>query len=94
MAASHQSEPFVVVVGDHKEYEQAFLCIDKKVILEIPTEDISIFLVAVFYVFNICYPTGTNNIYCFLEVTLLGLSEPSIVVPPCIKNLLARLHHL
>lgn len=41
------------MIGDHKEYQQTFLCIDKKVMIEIPTEDISVFLVAVFYIFNI-----------------------------------------
>ena len=61
-------------------------------ITEIPVDDAPIFLLASFYTFNICYPVGCNNLYCFLEVVLLKVEEPHIVVTTSVKNLLTRLN--
>ena len=47
-----------MAIGDHKDCDQSFLCVDKKILMEVPTEDIMFYLVAVYYVFNICYPYG------------------------------------
>ena len=79
------------MVGDNKDPEQTFLVMDRKILTEINTEEIPLYLIAVFYVFNICYPAGCNNFYCFLEVALLSLKEPSIVIPPAVTNPLTRL---
>ena len=65
------------------------LVIDAKVLSEIPVDDAPIFLLAAFYTFNICYPVGCHNLYCFLEVILLKLEEPHVTVS--VKNFLARL---
>lgn len=81
----------MIVVGDSKKPEQAFIVMDKRVLTEISTEKIPLYLLAVFYVFNICYPAGCNNFYCFLEVALLDLKEPSIHVPAAVTNLFAIL---
>ena len=91
IAQNNQSEPYVIVVGNNKSPEQAFLVMDRKILTEINTEEIPIYLIAVFYVFNICYPAGCNNFYCFLEVVLLSLEEPLITIPPAVSNLLAHL---
>ena len=56
---------------------------------EINVHDIPLYLLAVFYVFNICYPAGCNNFYCFLEVALLNLKEPAIIIPAAVNNLFA-----
>ena len=65
---------------------------DHKVVTEIPIEDIPVFLLAAFYILNIHYPTGNFNVYTFFEVAFLGLMEPTIVINPSVKNLLARLN--
>ena len=90
IAQNNCSEPYVIVVGDNKNPEQAFLVMDRKILTEINTEEIPVCLIAVFYVYNIC-PAGCNNFYCFLEVVLLCLKEPSITIPPAVTNLLAHL---
>ena len=91
IAQNNQSEPYVIVVGNSKNPEQAFLVMDRKILTEINTEEIPVYLIAVFYVFNICYPAGCNNFYCFLEVSLLNLKEPSVSIPPAVSNLFAHL---
>ena len=92
IAGGRQKSPYVIVLGDHKEPEQAFLIIDGNVVSDVPVEDVPIYLLAAFYAFNICYPGGCHNIYCFLEVILLKLQEPHIVVTTSVKNFLARLN--
>lgn len=93
MASSNQCEPFAIVIGDHKEHEQAFLVIDKRIISEIPTNDIPIFLLSAFYMLNICYPFGCQNVYKFLELIFLNISERT---PPSVKTvhtlITAKLH--
>ena len=91
VAQNNQSEPYAIVVGNNKNPERRFLVMDRKILTEIDTEEIPVYLIAVFYVFNICYPAGRNNFYCFLEVPLLSLKEPSISIPPAVSNLLAHL---
>ena len=86
-----QKAPYVIVIGDHVDPQQCFLVIDGKVLSEIPVDDAPIFLLAAFYTFNVCYPVGCHNLYCFLEVILLKLEEPHIVVTISVKNFLARL---
>lgn len=69
-----QPEPLVVVVGDHRDAQQAFLVSENKTVREITVSDIPIiYLLAMYYVFNMCYPKGCNNSYAFLEITLLKL---------------------
>ncbi len=91
LASSNQAEPHAIIIGDHKSQEQAFLIVDKKVVCEIPINDIPIFLLAIFYILNIEYPSGCANVYSFLEVALLSVSEPQVVINPSVNNLLARL---
>ena len=83
-----------MAIGDHKDCDQSFLCVDKKILMEVPTEDIMVYLVAVYYVFNICYPTGTNNVYSFMEAAVLGLSEPSISITQSVRSFITRLDNL
>ena len=91
IAQNNHSEPYVIVVGDNTNPEQAFLVMDRKILSEINIEEVPVYLIAVFYVFNICYPAGCNNFYCFLEVALLNLKEPSITIPPAVMSLFTRL---
>lgn len=93
MASFNQCETFAIVIGDHKEHEQAFLAIDNKVISEISVNNIPIFLLGAFYMLNICYPTGCQNVYKFLELIFLNISEKT---PPSVKTvhtlITAKLH--
>ena len=84
VATSNQSEPFVIVVGDHKQNDQSFLVIDRKVVTETVIQDIPIILLAAFYMLNICYPSGLYNFYKFLELIFLNISHP---IPPSVKIL-------
>ena len=86
-----QKAPFAMVVGNHKSPKQTFLVMDGKVVCEIPVNDVPIFLLAAYYTFNICYPVGCHNLFCFLEIVLLKLEEPNITVTASVKNFLARL---
>ena len=81
----------VIVEGSSQRPQQAFLVMDQKILTEINVNHIAIYLMAVFYIFNICYPSGCCNFYCFLEVTLLRLKEPTISIPPTVANMLAQL---
>ena len=81
-----QPEPLVVVVGDHNA-QQAFLVSENKTVCKITVSDIPAYLLAMYYVL-MCYPTGCNNFYAFLETTLFKLP---INVPSSVVNFLTRL---
>ncbi len=53
-------------------YAKAFLIVDRKVLCEIAINEVPLFLVAIFYILNIQYPTGCSNLYSFLEAAFLG----------------------
>lgn len=86
-----QAEPMVVVVGDYREPEQAFLVSENKTVCEINTSDIPIYLLAMFYVYNMCYPKGCTNFYAFLELTLFKLT---VQVPSSVIAFITRLDSL
>ena len=87
-----QPEPFVVVVGDHHSAEQVFLVCENKTVCEIPLKDIPIYLVAIYYVFNMCYLTkGCTNFYAFLELTVFKLP---VKVPASVVSLHSSLDAL
>ena len=62
----------VVAVQDHSDVKDAFLVIEKKIICKIPHADLPLALLAAFYVFNMHYPEGCNNIYFFLRLHSWG----------------------
>ena len=82
-----QPEPVVVVVGDHRDAQQAFIS-ENKTVCEITVSDIPILLLATYYVFNTCYPKGCNNFYTFLEVALFKLP---VNIPSSVVTFLTRL---
>ena len=90
-AERQQKAPYALIVGGHKDQQQAFLIIDGRVVTEVPVNDVPIYLMATYYILNICYPPGCQNLYCFLEVVLLKLEEPHITITTSVKHLLARL---
>ena len=63
---------------------------DKKVVDDASFEDIPYILMAVFFIYNICYPKGCINLYSFLEVVLLKFRSDKASLT--VKHLLAKLN--
>ena len=74
-----QPEPYVLMFGD-----QFFLVIDCIVVTEVDAEAVPITLLSSYFVFNIKYPKGCNNLFSFLEVLLLGGNGEKL--SPTVKN--------
>ena len=69
---------------------QAFLVVDGQVLCEIMnTFDIPLAILSAFYVFNICYPRGCYNLFCFLETQLLGINPQKI--PSSVSHFISRI---
>ena len=61
------------MTGTQQEPGQAFLVVDKIIINEGKLfNDISFIILPVYFVFNIKYPAGCNNIFSCLEIVLLN----------------------
>ncbi len=76
-------------MGTVQQPQQSFLVVDKRIVTEVDYEIAPLFLLAAFYVFNICYPVGCNNVFTFFEIALLGFKECQI--PLSVTNFLSRL---
>lgn len=69
------STPFLLVCCQSDlEDHQVFLCIDRQLITEVSMESCVKVLLSAFYVFNICYPKGCNNICSFLEFVFFDVN--------------------
>lgn len=54
---------------------QIFVIVERTIFTEISSEaDVLYGLLSTFFVLNMCYPRGCNNMYLFLESAVLGLS--------------------
>lgn len=84
--------PVIIIVGDYRNPIQGFLVCEKKMICEIPTKESPIYLLALYYVFNMCYPKGCNNFYAFIEIGIFNLAVKN--VPITIGTFLTRLNAL
>ena len=58
-----QAKPYFIMFED-----QFFLVIDCIIVIEVDTEAVPITLISSYFVFNIRYPKGGNNLFSFLEV--------------------------
>ena len=87
MLSNCPPHPIVIVTGDFKNPNEALLVCEKKILCEIP-----IFLLALFYAFNMCYPKGCNNFYSFIELALFDLDLK--VIPPSVGSFMTRLDAL
>ena len=67
MLSNCPPHPIVIVTGDFKNPNEALLVCEKKILCEISIKEIPIFLLAVFYAFNMCYPKDCTNFYTFLK---------------------------
>ncbi len=81
-------EPYIVVIG--KDTPQAYLVVDNHIVNEVPIADVPFALMAAYFVFNICYPKGCNNLYSFLEVVVLNYSAEK--ASPSVKYFLAKIN--
>lgn len=88
-AANCNVAPYALIVGSWEDASQAFLVVDKQVVMEIDVEDIPIVLMSAFFVFNIHYPSGCANFYMFMEVYTLGFASDNAT--PTVKHLVASL---
>ena len=84
--------PYVLLSEDDGQL-QTFLVVDKTIVCEMEvTSDIPFILLAVFFVFNICYPKGCSNIFSFMEV--LTLNYPSDRASATVKHFLSSLKNI
>ena len=87
VATNPRLEPYVVVAADLTE---TYLVVDRNIVDRVSFNDVPFALMSTFFVFNICYPKGCNNLYTFLEVVILKYSSEK--VPPSVRYLLAKLN--
>lgn len=86
-----QSEPYVLLIGSYKDPRQAFLVVDCFVVCEIKNiGNVPLALLSAYFVFNVCYPKGLNNVYTFLEHALFNLKHKHIT--PTVGQFLAGIH--
>ena len=84
------STPYILISEDT---EVAFLIVDKTVVCEIPIlMDIPFVLMASYFVFNICYPKGCNNLCSFMEI--LTLNYPADKASATTKHFLTSLRNV
>lgn len=90
MSSKKQNEPYVLVHGSYKDPKQSFLITDRRVVCEVDIKDVPLALMSAFFVYNICYTKGCDNVYAFLEHSVLGLSHKKL--SPSVDHFLAALH--
>ena len=76
-----------MVVG--QEPQQIFLIVDGEIIMEVSSSSCNVVLLSSFFVFNICYPKGCNNVYGFLEFAYFNTTLDKLT--PTVKQFLANL---
>ena len=60
-----QLQPYLLVTGDINEPDQVFLVVDCQVIGEVELKNLTLVLLAAYFVYNICYAKGCNNFFLF-----------------------------
>ena len=85
-----KKEPYALVVGTYQDPQQTFLIVDSNITTEIDFRDIPLILMCAFFVFNIHYTKGCNNVYLFFEHSLLNIKKKQF--PPSVAHFLASLH--
>ena len=57
--------PYILITGTVKEPGQAFLVVDKSIVNQVNSFDDTFVLLSAYFVFNIKYPVGCNNVFFF-----------------------------
>ena len=81
--------PYIMIIGTWQQARQAFLVVDKQVVMDVDIKDIPIVLMSAFFVYNIHYPSGCSNFYSFMEVFTLGFALHN--ANPTVKHLVSSL---
>ena len=81
--------PYVLIVGSVEDARQAFLVVDKHIVMMIDLKFIPFVLMSAFFVYNIHYPSGCSNFYSFMEAFTLGFSLEN--ASPTVKHFVASL---
>ena len=77
-----QNAPYLLCSGEVVSPEQLYLVLDQQILCEIENNDAVFALLSAFFVFNVCYPKGCNNVYSFFEHAILNLKNklnPSVI---------------
>ena len=88
MQERQQAEPYIILVGTMGDPSQEFFF----VIGEVELKKIPLVLLGAYFVFNICYCKGCNNMFSYLEVLCLDANASKI--SPTVKHLIISLHNL
>ena len=84
--------PYILLSEDDEQF-QTFLVVDKTIVCEVEVlHDIPFVLMAAFFVFNICYPKGCNNLFSFMEI--LTLNYPSHSASATVRHFLSSLENI
>ena len=70
-----QNAPYLLCCGDVVGPEQLYLVLDQQILCEVENRDAVFALLSAFFVFNVCYPKGCNNVYSFFESAVLNLKN-------------------
>ena len=69
-----QNAPYLLCCGDVVGPEQLYLVLDQQILCEVENRDAVFALLSAFFVFNVCYPKGCNNVN-FFESAVLNLKN-------------------
>ena len=69
-------QPVVLVRGSTESPKEAFLVCEHSILCSIPVEEAALTLLAAYYTFNMQYPQGCINVFCFLQVLFLNTTPP------------------
>ena len=81
--------PYILIIGRVEEANQAFLVVDKQIVMSVDIKQIPIILMSAFFVYNIHYPSGCSNFYSFMEAFTLGFALDNAT--PTVKHFVASL---
>ncbi len=82
----NQMEPYLLSNGTVNDYNQLFLIVDCEVLGEVSIQTVPVILLAVYFVYNICYPRGCNNLFLFFELMFLKTVGPPDKLPSSVRH--------
>ena len=92
MAKNHDNlAPYILVVGTISDPVQAFLVVDRQIVMDVDFDNIPLTLMSAFFLFNIHYPKGCTNFYAFMEVYTLAF--PISKASPTVKHFITGLYN-
>ena len=74
------AQPCLLVLGTMTQITDAYIIAEKTVVCRVSINKAVVSLLAVYFVFNMQYPAGLNNIYTILEIVLLQTKPAKVSV--------------